>query len=76
MRAPFASGHHSLAIIIDCGTEDRVLAMNKAVHEKMIKLKIPHDYTERPGEHNWKYCNMAIDYQLLFFKKHFEKMLK
>ena len=66
----------SLAIIIDCGTEDRVLAMNKAVHEKMIKLKIPHDYTERPGEHNWKYWNTAIDYQLLFFKKHFEKMLK
>lgn len=66
----------SLAIIIDCGTEDKVLAMNKAMHEKMLKLKIPHDYTERPGEHNWAYWEKAIDYQLLFFRKHFDKMLK
>ncbi len=66
----------SLAIIIDCGTEDRVLPMNKAVHEKMMKLKIPHDYTERPGEHNWAYWNTSIDYQLLFFRRHFDKKLK
>ena len=66
----------SLAIIIDCGTEDRVLPMNKAIHEKMLKLKIPHDYTERPGEHNWAYWNNSIDYQLLFFRKHFDKLLK
>ncbi len=63
----------SLAIIIDCGTEDKVLAMNRAVHEKMLKLHIPHDYTERPGEHNWNYWNTSIDYQLLFFKMHFDK---
>lgn len=63
----------SLAIIIDCGTEDRVLAMNKAMHEKMRKLKIPHDYTERPGEHNWPYWEKAIDYQVLFFRKHFDR---
>jgi S-formylglutathione hydrolase FrmB len=63
----------SLAIIIDCGTEDRVLAMNKAMHEKMLKLKIPHDYTERPGEHNWPYWEKAIDYQVLFFRKHFDR---
>jgi S-formylglutathione hydrolase FrmB len=66
----------SLDIIIDCGTEDKVLAMNKAMHEKMIKLKIPHDYTERPGEHNWPYWEKAIDYQVLFFRKHFDKMQK
>lgn len=64
----------SLDIIIDCGTEDRVLPMNRAVHEKLLKLKIPHDYTERPGEHNWAYWNTSIDYQLLFFKRHFEKL--
>lgn len=66
----------SLAIIIDCGTEDRVLPMNRAVHEKMLKMKVPHDYTERPGEHNWAYWNKSIDYQLLFFRKHFERTLK
>ncbi len=66
----------SLDIIIDCGTEDRVLPMNRAVHEKMLKLKIPHEYTERPGEHNWKYWENAIDYQVLFFRKHFDRVLK
>jgi S-formylglutathione hydrolase FrmB len=66
----------SLDIIIDCGTEDRVLPMNRAVHEKMLKLKIPHDYIERPGEHNWKYWENAIDYQMLFFRKHFDRVLK
>lgn len=62
----------SLSIIIDCGTEDRVLPMSRAVHEKMLKLKIPHDYTERPGNHDWRYWNTAIDYQLLYFSKHFK----
>ena len=66
----------SLDIIIDCGTEDMVLPMNRAVHEKMLKLKIPHEYTERPGEHNWKYWENAIDYQVLFFRKHFDRVLK
>lgn len=66
----------SLAIIIDCGIEDRVLPMNRAVHEKMQKLNIAHEYTERPGNHDWKYWSNAIDYQVLFFTKHFKRMLK
>ena len=64
-----------MAPIIDCGTEDRVMPMNRAVHEKMLKLKIAHDYTERPGNHDWRYWNTAIDYQLLYFKKHFDRLL-
>ncbi len=65
----------SLAIIMDCGTEDMVLGMNRMVHEKILKLKIPHDYTERPGEHNWKYWNTSIDYQMLYFKSYFYRVL-
>ncbi len=37
----------SLAIIIDCGTEDFFYPINHDLHEKMLKLKIPHDYIER-----------------------------
>lgn len=65
----------SLAIIIDCGTDDKVLPMNRAMHAKMLKLKIPHEYTERPGEHNWAYWDKAIDYQVLYFRKYFDSML-
>jgi S-formylglutathione hydrolase FrmB len=66
----------SLAITFDCGTEDQVIAMNRAMHEKMLKLKIPHEYTERPGKHDWAYWSNSIDYQMLFFRKHFDKVLK
>lgn len=61
----------SLAIIFDCGTEDRLIEVNRKTHEKMLKLNIPHDYTERPGKHDWAYWNEALRYQLLFFKQYF-----
>ena len=66
----------SLAIIIDCGLQDFVYPMSKAVHEKMTKLKIAHDYTERPGKHDWPYWANAVGYQLMFFKNYFDKAEK
>jgi S-formylglutathione hydrolase FrmB len=66
----------SLSIIIDCGIQDRIIGMSRAAHDKLMKLNVPHDYIERPGGHDWPYWRTAIDYQLLFFRKHFDKMLK
>ncbi len=63
----------SLAIIFDCGTEDFFYSGNHALHEKMLRLKIPHDYTERPGKHEWPYWANAVRYQLLFFRTCFDK---
>ena len=63
----------SLAIIVDCGIQDFIYGMSKAAHEKLIKLKIPHDYIERPGKHDWAYWSNAVRYQLLFFKEYFKK---
>lgn len=63
----------SLAMIIDCGTEDFFYADNKSLHQKMLQLKIPHDYIERGGTHNWDYWGNAISYQLLFFRRFFDK---
>ncbi|MFN9803142.1 MAG: alpha/beta hydrolase [Bacteroidota bacterium] len=63
----------SLRILIDCGTEDRVIPMNRLVHEKMLRLKIPHEYLERPGEHNWPYWENAIQYQLFYIQQQFNK---
>jgi len=62
----------SIKIIIDCGTEDFFYRNNRALHEKMVKLKIPHDYIERPGAHNWQYWGNAVKYQLLFFRNYFD----
>ncbi|MDF2381007.1 esterase family protein [Nostoc ellipsosporum NOK] len=66
----------SLAIIFDCGTEDFFYADNKALHQKMLKLKIQHDYIERAGAHNWDYWGNAVGYQLLFFHQFFDKYNK
>jgi S-formylglutathione hydrolase FrmB len=64
----------SLTIIFDCGTEDFYYEPNHKLHEKMLALKIPHDYTERAGKHEWAYWRNSIQYHLLFFKNYFDKM--
>lgn len=65
-----------LNIIVDCGTEDFIYGMSKATHEKLLQLKIEHDYIERPGKHDWPYWNNAIKYQLVFFSEYFKKNLE
>lgn len=66
----------SLAIIFDCGVDDFFYHGNRQLHEKMLRLKIPHDYIERPGNHSWDYWANSIEYQLLFFKKYFDRQKK
>jgi S-formylglutathione hydrolase FrmB len=61
----------SLKLVIDCGTEDFFYPINRNLHEKMLRLKIPHDYIERPGKHDWVYWRTAVKYQLLFFREYF-----
>jgi S-formylglutathione hydrolase FrmB len=63
----------SLAIIFDCGTEDFYYEANRKLHEKMLRLKIPHEYTERPGKHDWTYWRNSIQYHLLFFRNYFSE---
>lgn len=72
-QLPYKMDSGTLAIIIDCGTEDFFFQVNNQLHEKMLKLKIPHDYITRPGGHNHTYWNNAVDYQLLFFRKFFQR---
>jgi len=60
-----------LKIIFDCGDKDIFIESNRRLHEKMRQLKIPHDYTERPGQHNWDYWKNSISYHLLYFQKFF-----
>jgi S-formylglutathione hydrolase FrmB len=62
-----------ISMVIECGTEDFFYQVNLQLHKKMMELKIPHDYTERPGRHTWAYWTNAVEYQLLFFKKFFNQ---
>lgn len=63
----------SISITFDCGTDDFLIQQNRSTHLKMLQLKIPHDYTERPGKHDWDYWRNSLKYQLLFFKEYFKK---
>lgn len=62
-----------LKIAFECGTKDFFLKVNRNLHKKLLDMGIAHDYTERPGVHNWAYWSNAIPYQLLFFHRFFEK---
>lgn len=62
-----------LAIIFDCGIDDFFYKDNLALHNKMLQLKIKHDYIERPGKHEWTYWANSVQYQLLFFRNYFDK---
>lgn len=64
---------NSLALIIDCGSDDFFYRVNNNLHDKLLERNIPHDYISRPGGHNWPYWNNAIGYQLLFMRNFFDK---
>ena len=62
-----------LAIIFDCGYSDFFFEVNNDFHKKLLKYKIDHDFLVRPGSHNGEYWKNSIDYQIMFFKKFFDK---
>ncbi len=58
-------------IIIDCGTEDFLFAINEELHKRLMTRKINHDFIARPGKPDWNYWSNAVQFQLLFFHKFF-----
>jgi putative tributyrin esterase len=57
------------AIWMDCGDEDFLLEENRLVHNLMVKLNIPHQYAEMPGNHNWTCWDANIQKSLPFVAK-------
>jgi putative tributyrin esterase len=53
-------------IRFDCGTEDSLLAGNRALHAAMLRARIPHDYEEHPGGHDWAYWQQQVRRTLRF----------
>ena len=62
-----------VAIAFDCGESDFFIEVNRALHARLLSLGIDHDFTTRPGGHTDQYWSNSLDYQLLFFKKFFNK---
>lgn len=51
---------------LDCGTEDFLLDHNRAFHRELTAMKIPHEYQEFPGSHEWGYWNAHVQEALAF----------
>jgi S-formylglutathione hydrolase FrmB len=62
----------TLKLIFDCGVNDFFYDDNRRMHEKLLERNIPHEYTERPGAHNWEYWTNAVKYHILFFNDFFK----
>ena len=58
--------------IIDCGLDDFFLDVNRTLNSVMDDKGISHEYSERPGIHDWKYWRVSVAEHFLFFSTHFK----
>ena len=47
-------------IYLDCGTEDHLLAANRAFVDVLVAKKILHEYHQVPGAHSWTYWDTRV----------------
>ena len=47
-------------IYLDCGTEDFLVSTNQQFAALLREKKIPHEYRELPGDHNWAYWDQQV----------------
>lgn len=47
-------------IYLDCGTEDFLFQSNRGFVNLLIEKKVPHEYRQLPGAHDWKYWDKQV----------------
>lgn len=47
-------------IYLDCGTEDSLIGANRDFAAILLSKKIPHEFRQLPGAHNWQYWEAQI----------------
>ncbi len=47
-------------IYVDCGTEDILYQNNRNFADLLVERKIPHEFRELPGIHDWRFWNSQI----------------
>lgn len=48
-------------IYFDCGTEDFLFKTNREFADLLLEKKLPHEFRQLPGAHNWQYWNAQVD---------------
>ena len=47
-------------LYVDCGTEDFLFQNNRDFDQLLIEKKVPHEFRELPGGHDWTYWNSQV----------------
>lgn len=47
-------------LYLDCGTEDGLIIFNLEMAKLLAEKKIPHEYRQLPGVHNWAYWDKQV----------------
>lgn len=47
-------------IYLDCGTEDFLFQNNREFVNLLVEKKVPHEYRQLPGVHDWKYWDKQV----------------
>ncbi|WP_146575499.1 alpha/beta hydrolase [Botrimarina hoheduenensis] len=51
----------------DCGIDDTLIDANRALHQRLLDINLPHIYVEHPGGHDWAYWATHVATTLRFF---------
>jgi putative tributyrin esterase len=57
-------------LYLDCGTEDFVFGSNPPFAALLREKKIPHEYRQLPGNHNWAYWDQQVEEMMKVAAKH------
>jgi S-formylglutathione hydrolase FrmB len=55
---------------IDCGTEDGLLKQNQDFARLLLDQKVPHEFRQLPGKHNWQFWDSQIQEFLYLSQKY------
>lgn len=47
-------------IYLDCGTEDFLFQNNRDFVNILVEKRVPHEYRQLPGSHDWKYWDQQV----------------
>ena len=57
-------------IYLDCGTEDVLIVQNRDFSALLVEKKIPHEFRELPGKHDWVFWDSQIQEFLRLSEKY------
>ncbi len=57
-------------IYLDCGTEDGLITQNRDFSQLLVEKKIPHEFRELPGKHDWVFWDSQVQEFLRLSEKY------